>query len=144
MLIMKANPDSLATQAYQLQLEWQDVSVDRYIIAKCWRSTTHIPATLENWWDAFKSVGKKIHSGVAIVYSEFDLLWLTYLPGQKLLDRVENVRRVTFVCAPHRGSRMALAGPAGFFATLIRLPQNITGTGRGDSPNIRFAVCQRR
>ena len=63
---MKANPDSLATQAYQLQLEWQDVSVDRYIIAKCWRSTTHIPATLENWWDAFKSVGKKTHSGVAI------------------------------------------------------------------------------
>ena len=43
-------------------------------------------------------------------------------------DRVESVRRVIFVCAPHRGSRMALAGPAGFFATLIRLPQNITGT----------------
>jgi uncharacterized protein YecE (DUF72 family) len=33
---------------------------------------------------------------------------------------------------------------AGFFATLIRLPQNITGTGRGDSPNIRFAVCKGR
>ena len=43
-------------------------------------------------------------------------------------DRDENVRRVIFVCAPHRGSRMALAGPAGFFATLIRLPRNITGT----------------
>ena len=38
----------------------------------------------------------------------------------ELLDRVENVRREIFVCAPHRASRMALAGPAGFFATLIQ------------------------
>jgi pimeloyl-ACP methyl ester carboxylesterase len=33
-------------------------------------------------------------------------------------DRVENVRRLIFVCAPHR-----TGGPAGFFTTLVRLPQ---------------------
>jgi pimeloyl-ACP methyl ester carboxylesterase len=55
------------------------------------------------------------------------------LPNTPLLrdslvfQRDKNVRRVVFVCVPHRGSNMALAGPAGFFATLIRLPQNITG-----------------
>ena len=44
-----------------------------------------------------------------------------------IFDRDKTVRRVVFVCVPHRGSNMALAGPAGFVATLIRLPQNITG-----------------
>ena len=44
-----------------------------------------------------------------------------------IFDRDKNVRRVVFVCVPHRGSNMALAGPAGFFAAMIRLPQNITG-----------------
>jgi len=43
-------------------------------------------------------------------------------------DRDKNVRRVIFVCTPHRGSNMALAGPVGFFAALIRLPNNIAGT----------------
>lgn len=41
--------------------------------------------------------------------------------------RDKNVRRVIFVCVPHRGSNMALAGPSGFFASLIRMPGNIAG-----------------
>lgn len=44
-----------------------------------------------------------------------------------IFERDKNVRRVVFVCVPHRGSNMALAGPAGFFASLIRLPNNIVG-----------------
>jgi pimeloyl-ACP methyl ester carboxylesterase len=44
-----------------------------------------------------------------------------------IFERDKNVRRVVFVCVPHQGSNMALAGPAGFFASLIRLPNNIVG-----------------
>ena len=44
-----------------------------------------------------------------------------------IFDRDKNVRRVVFVCVPHRGSNIALAGPAGFVASLIRLPNNIVG-----------------
>ena len=44
-----------------------------------------------------------------------------------IFERDKNVRRVIFVCVPHQGSDMALAGPAGFFASLIRLPNNIVG-----------------
>jgi len=57
----------------------------------------------------------------------------TRLPKAPLLrdslifERDKNVRRVVFVCVPHQGSNMALAGPAGFFASLIRLPNNILG-----------------
>ncbi len=56
------------------------------------------------------------------------------LPRSELLresfffERVSSVRRVIFVCTPHRGSRLALAGPAGFFASLIRLPGNVVET----------------
>jgi pimeloyl-ACP methyl ester carboxylesterase len=42
-----------------------------------------------------------------------------------IFERDRNVRRAVFVCVPHQGSNMALAGPAGFFASLIRLPNNI-------------------
>lgn len=42
-----------------------------------------------------------------------------------VFDRDKNVQRIIFVCTPHRGSNIALAGPAGFFASLIRLPNNI-------------------
>ena len=42
-----------------------------------------------------------------------------------IFERDKNVRRVVFVCVPHRGSNIALAGPVGFFASLIRLPNNI-------------------
>ena len=55
------------------------------------------------------------------------------LPNAPLLrdslvfERDKNVRRVVFVCVPHQGSTMALAGPSGFFASLIRLPSNIVG-----------------
>lgn len=42
-----------------------------------------------------------------------------------IFDRDKNVRRVIFVCVPHRGSNMALAGPVGFVASLIRLPNNV-------------------
>ncbi|MEI8311736.1 MAG: alpha/beta fold hydrolase, partial [Verrucomicrobiota bacterium] len=44
-----------------------------------------------------------------------------------IFERDKNVRRVVFVCVPHRGSNIALAGPVGFFASLIRLPRNIIG-----------------
>ena len=44
-----------------------------------------------------------------------------------IFERDKNVRRVIFVCVPHQGSNIALAGPAGFFASLIRLPGNIVG-----------------
>lgn len=44
-----------------------------------------------------------------------------------IFERDQNVRRVVFACVPHQGSTMALAGPAGFFASLIRLPNNIVG-----------------
>ncbi len=44
-----------------------------------------------------------------------------------IFDRDKNVRRVVFVCVPHRGSNIALAGPVGFVASLIRLPNNIVG-----------------
>ena len=44
-----------------------------------------------------------------------------------IFERDSHVRRVVFVCVPHRGSNIALAGPAGFFASLIRLPNNIIG-----------------
>ena len=44
-----------------------------------------------------------------------------------IFERDKNVRRVVFVCVPHRGSNIALAGPVGFFASLIRLPNNILG-----------------
>ena len=44
-----------------------------------------------------------------------------------IFERDKNVRRVVFVCVPHRGSNIALAGPAGFFASLIRLPNSIVG-----------------
>ncbi len=44
-----------------------------------------------------------------------------------IFERDKNVRRVVFVCVPHQGSNIALAGPAGFFASLIRLPNNIVG-----------------
>jgi pimeloyl-ACP methyl ester carboxylesterase len=55
------------------------------------------------------------------------------LPNAPLLrdslvfERDENVGRVIFICVPHRGSNLAQAGPAGFFAMLIRLPYNIAG-----------------
>jgi pimeloyl-ACP methyl ester carboxylesterase len=42
-----------------------------------------------------------------------------------IFERDKNVRRLVFVCVPHQGSNMALAGPAGFVASLIRLPNNI-------------------
>lgn len=42
-----------------------------------------------------------------------------------IFERDQNVRRLVFVCVPHQGSNMALAGPAGFVASLIRLPNNI-------------------
>ncbi len=45
-----------------------------------------------------------------------------------IFERDENVGRVIFVAVPHRGSHLALAGPAGFVAMLIRLPNNIAGT----------------
>lgn len=44
-----------------------------------------------------------------------------------IFERDKNVRRVVFVCVPHQGSNIALAGPVGFFASLIRLPNNIVG-----------------
>jgi pimeloyl-ACP methyl ester carboxylesterase len=44
-----------------------------------------------------------------------------------IFERDKNVRRAIFICVPHQGSNMALAGPAGFFASLIRLPNNIVG-----------------
>jgi len=44
-----------------------------------------------------------------------------------IFDRDKNVRRAVFVCVPHRGSDIALAGSVGFVASLIRLPNNIIG-----------------
>jgi len=44
-----------------------------------------------------------------------------------IFERDKNVRRSIFICVPHQGSNMALAGPAGFFASLIRLPNNLVG-----------------
>ncbi len=45
-----------------------------------------------------------------------------------IFERNKNIRRAIFICVPHRGSDMALAGPAGFFASLIRMPRNIVHT----------------
>ena len=44
-----------------------------------------------------------------------------------IFERDKNVRRAVFVCVPHQGSTIALAGPVGFVASLIRLPNNIVG-----------------
>jgi len=44
-----------------------------------------------------------------------------------IFERDKNVRRAVFVCVPHQGSTIALAGPVGFIASLIRLPNNILG-----------------
>ncbi len=57
---------------------------------------------------------------------------LARLPGSPLLrdalifERDKNVRRVVFICVPHRGSSIATAGPIGFVVALIRLPSNIS------------------
>ncbi|MEI6323508.1 MAG: alpha/beta hydrolase [bacterium] len=54
------------------------------------------------------------------------------LPGSPLLrdalifERDKNVRRLVFICVPHRGSSIATAGPIGFVVALIRLPSNIS------------------
>jgi hypothetical protein len=58
---MEANSDSLPTQAYQLQLEWHNAR-DPHII------------TGEKYWAYLP--GGKIVTGAAIVYPEFNLLWL--------------------------------------------------------------------
>lgn len=42
-----------------------------------------------------------------------------------IFERDKNVRRAIFICVPHQGSNMALAGPAGIVASLIRLPNNM-------------------
>jgi len=42
-----------------------------------------------------------------------------------VFDRDKNVRRLVLISVPHRGSNLALAGPSGFFASLIRLPNNL-------------------
>ena len=44
-----------------------------------------------------------------------------------IFERDKNVRRAIFVCVPHQGSNIALAGPVGFVSSLIRLPNSIVG-----------------
>lgn len=45
-----------------------------------------------------------------------------------MFKRDKNVRRVVFICTPHRGSTIATAGPIGLVIALIRLPNDISST----------------
>ena len=81
-----------ATQAYRLELKW--CSVRCFIIAgdKCWEvhdvfprngPTTSPPENsidLDKWLALLRPIGKKVVTGAASVYPEFNLLWLEDFP----------------------------------------------------------------
>jgi pimeloyl-ACP methyl ester carboxylesterase len=71
---------------------------------------------------------------------------LVSLPPDTLIHRSiifnanPNVRRIVFICTPHRGSNMAVGGLGEFAMRLIALPANITSTIAKGTANSLAAV----
>lgn len=89
------------------------------------------------------------HAIVNSVFGQDAPRILARLPDTPLLrdslifDRDRNVRRVVFICVPHRGSSIASMGPVALFTRLIRLPNTVADNISGVS-HIATSINLRR
>ena len=90
----------MATQAYRLELKWE--SVCRYIINadKCWHVADVYPRNAKTIEEAFSPIGKRVVAGAAIVYPEFNLLWLDDSPAAGAEEMSVETFEKTFTSLP--------------------------------------------